>query len=271
MHAENVTSTAEQLATRALVRGWRRALIVRGRDITAKVAGRSCLVLAPHPDDETFGCGATICRKLAGGSEVRIVVATDGRRSSDQMDAEALVRLRADEARAAAGVLGVAADDFQLLGHHDGTLDRGTERVVDDVIAFLAGWEPDQVFVTSALDGHPDHVALNDVARRLRARLAPSCEFLEYPTWYWYGGPIRTSARTAGRRTIRGLEQVIRSARRHRPVLVATDPYLGQKRRAIAHYRSQTTDLSGHGDWDWLPSDFVDVFLGRYEVFLPLR
>jgi LmbE family N-acetylglucosaminyl deacetylase len=271
MHAaQHDTRTAEHFATQALVQVWRRALLARGRDVTAETAGRSCLVLAPHPDDETFGCGATICRKLAGGSEVRIVVATDGRLSSDRMDPDALARLRSGEVRAATRELGIADDDLLLLGHHDGTLVRCTDRVVEEVGALVAGRVPDQVYVTSALDGHPDHVALNEVARQLRTQWSGSCEFLEYPTWYWYQGPVRTSARSAWRRTARGVEQVLSSARRFRPGLVATGPYLGPKRRAIECYRSQTQDLSGDGEWEHLPSDFVSAFLGGFEVFLPL-
>ncbi len=38
------------------------------RDVTARAAGKRCLILAPHPDDEVLGCGGTIARKIRGGS-----------------------------------------------------------------------------------------------------------------------------------------------------------------------------------------------------------
>ena len=36
------------------------------------------LVIAPHPDDETLGCGLLLQQVLAAGGEVRIILMTDG-------------------------------------------------------------------------------------------------------------------------------------------------------------------------------------------------
>src|SRR5690349_19075047 len=68
-------------------------LLSRAEDVTSQAAARSCLVLAPHPDDETLGCGATIMRKRAAGTPVHVVIATDGRHSlaSSELSADALV------------------------------------------------------------------------------------------------------------------------------------------------------------------------------------
>ena len=78
------------------VRLWRRELQRRAVDETLGAAGRSCLVLAPHPDDETLGVGALIARKRAAGTRVRVLVVTDGRGShvSSVLDPDALAAVR---------------------------------------------------------------------------------------------------------------------------------------------------------------------------------
>ena len=35
------------------------------------------LVIAPHPDDETLGCGGTLLRHKANGDEISWVIVTD--------------------------------------------------------------------------------------------------------------------------------------------------------------------------------------------------
>ncbi len=40
--------------------------------------GKRVVVLAPHPDDEVFGCGGTLAQMAATGAEIEIIVFTDG-------------------------------------------------------------------------------------------------------------------------------------------------------------------------------------------------
>src|SRR5207302_10387593 len=89
---------------------WRRALVLRARDWTEVTERRSCLVLAAHPDDETFACGATILRKTDAGTPVRVFIATDGRNanpSSAVLTAEELGAVRRAEAVEVGELLGV--------------------------------------------------------------------------------------------------------------------------------------------------------------------
>src|SRR5436309_3449421 len=96
----------------------RRVLTARARDITESTTHRSTLVIAPHPDDETLGCGATIARKTAAGTSVHVVVVADGSRghaTDDLADHSGLAARREAECRAALARLGVGADDVVFL------------------------------------------------------------------------------------------------------------------------------------------------------------
>jgi len=75
--------------------------------------------MMPHPDDAEFGCAGTIARWTKEGRRVVYIVCTNGDKgTSDRaMTAEKLARIREEEQRAAAGVLGVAGVVF--LGYPD--------------------------------------------------------------------------------------------------------------------------------------------------------
>ena len=83
------------------------------------------VVLAAHPDDETLGAGGLIAYAARLGRTVDIVCATDGERShpySPTHTPEELGRIRAEEARLAAEVLG--ADRVQRLELPDGDVEQ---------------------------------------------------------------------------------------------------------------------------------------------------
>src|SRR3954471_22274206 len=101
----------------SLHKRWFTAVAQRAYDVTERSAAASCIVFAPHPDDETLGCGATIHRKREAGTAVHVVIASDGRRpqAPDLIAPDELARIRAREALDACMTLGVAAEDVHQL------------------------------------------------------------------------------------------------------------------------------------------------------------
>jgi LmbE family N-acetylglucosaminyl deacetylase len=84
---------------------------------------RRALAIGAHPDDIEFGCGATLAKWAAAGSEVHLCVCTDGAKGTWDGDADLqdLVATREREQRDAAARLG--ALDVHFLGFVDGELD----------------------------------------------------------------------------------------------------------------------------------------------------
>ncbi len=127
------------------------------------------LVVAAHPDDPEFACGASVAKLASEGSEVFYVVCTDGCQGGEDPsvpDAE-LTAVRYAEQRAAADVLGVR--DVTFLGFRDGSLTADLElrRAIAREIRRI---RPDLVLThmpvremgVDVTDSHPDHIAAGE-------------------------------------------------------------------------------------------------------------
>ncbi len=134
-------------------------------------AARRVLVLAPHPDDEVFGCGGAIADLAASGATVDVLLVTDGAAgASDEEGRRAIAARRAGESRTALAVLGGGTV------HEGGMRDRGLgghSTGLEDLIAsFLAKTSPDLVFAPSPVETHPDHRAVASALLALARRPA---------------------------------------------------------------------------------------------------
>jgi len=118
------------------------------------------LVFAAHPDDEVLGMGGTIALHAAvRGDAVRIVCVTDG--SSTQYPGDAAKRAqKEEEARRAAGELGV--DDYVHLDLPDMRLDTLPHVEVNSVVEGQVAEYSPQVVYTPQPDVNLDHRALFD-------------------------------------------------------------------------------------------------------------
>jgi LmbE family N-acetylglucosaminyl deacetylase len=120
----------------------------------------SVLAIGAHPDDVEFGCGATLAKWAAAGSEVHHLICTDGSKGTwdDDQDTDQLVVERQAEQRAAARALG-ARGEVVFLGYTDGELESGlvqrskvaywVRRLRPDVVITHDPWKRYRI--------HPDH------------------------------------------------------------------------------------------------------------------
>jgi LmbE family N-acetylglucosaminyl deacetylase len=252
----------------------RRQIVGKARDETEAVTGRSALVLAPHPDDETLGCGAVILRKVAAGIPVTVVVVADGRYSgrSKYLTPEQVGKLRHDEMLEVARRLGLRPESLRQLGYEDGSLTAKEGElvgVVDDLITELS---PDEVYVTGAFEPHPDHSALGRATRRAMAGRAAPPLLMEYPIWMWsqmyHGGinvplTIRLSSAKAALAVLLA---------RRKLVVVRSAGFVDAKMHALDGHASQIGNLQGIPEdehWWFLPKPVIDAAAEDREVFVP--
>jgi LmbE family N-acetylglucosaminyl deacetylase len=134
---------------------------------------KTAIFFAPHPDDETLGCGGTIAKRIAEGYSVFIVILTDGRNAFSKIfnittnpTPEDVKRIRKVEVTEAVTLLGVPNDNLFFFDFEDFTLSEHEKEVEHAVDAFLESHFPDEVYFPIKRDGHPDHQAANRVIMR---------------------------------------------------------------------------------------------------------
>jgi len=126
---------------------------------------KKILAVFAHPDDETFGPGATLAKYAALGATIHVVTATRGEAGENHLKVKIDVPLgviRERELHAADKILGVSQNDF--LGFIDGTLRQELYfDIAKKLITKIETFRPD-VILTSELhgvSGHLDHVAMS--------------------------------------------------------------------------------------------------------------
>ena len=188
-----------------------------------------------HPDDETFGCGATIARKRAAGSAVTVCVATDGR-NFGILEPEELVRKRAENLRVASAILGIEPGGVEILGFEDGALPRLEGELVDRLTEVIARTNPDEIYIPSDIDGHADHRALYSAALVAIAKAGTTATVLSYPIWFWGTQTWLPKGKSRLRTSLQSRSGPLIAAVRLRPRIVRTGVYLDAKRRAMDVY-----------------------------------
>ncbi len=134
------------------------------------------LIVAPHPDDESIGCGGLM---LQYGSQCEILLLTDGRKGYDSRfptDEDALIKLRAEELKNAAALAGVSK--IHMLGIPDSTLSQHAEQV------FAFDFSPYQfVFVPNHFERHKDHAPVLKLVQTACRRQKSAAKIFEYEVW----------------------------------------------------------------------------------------
>jgi N-acetylglucosamine malate deacetylase 1 len=148
------------------------------------------LVLAPHMDDETIGCGGTLALHARRGAHITVVFLTDGRKGSSALaglrgaelergQAE-LVETRRREAQRALRQLGI--HHMVCLGAEDGALS-ACSWASERLRPILLEARPQLVYVPFYLEEHADHRAASRVL--LDASAGTSLDFMcvGYEVW----------------------------------------------------------------------------------------
>jgi LmbE family N-acetylglucosaminyl deacetylase len=193
------------------------------------------IVFAPHPDDETLGCGGTIAKKVKRGYDVIIVVMTDGRHALSNAfgilhnpTPDEIKNIRRSEANTAMEILGVPKKNIIFLDFEDGTLGHinNHEELVTKITELLEEFQPTEVYFPQEKDYHPDH-------RAASLLLQESIKKLNHP--------IQGYQYSVGMRYLRlgPIKQKLLNYLRNNYVYVDISEVLSKKIEALSAYKSQ--------------------------------
>ena len=209
------------------------------------------LVIAPHPDDETLGCGGLIATRVAEGRRVVIVVVTDGRALfrrfgvTEPSEADVSAMRKAETLRAVE-ILGANPWDVRFLNFENERLHEQRVEAGQRLAALLNEFSASEVYVTSPYEGHREHVLTNELVRAACGATGKCAAILEYVVSLARGQTVDSVPR-----------RVV-------PLNVAA--VKDKERRALAQFRSHL-DLIYKGQPAPLTPDY-DRYLTDEEPFL---
>lgn len=214
------------------------------------------LIVAPHADDESLGCGGVISLLRKYGQNVYILLLSDGTLShpnSKKYPAEKLRDLRENELLDAAEILKVPAENIIFCRYQDRNVpsknDEKFETAVLSISKIIDLIKPQSIFVPWRRDPHPDHKAafqLIDDAETLNAKI------YEYPIW------LKELGESEDEPTV---EESM-------PFRLNISSVVNQKQEVIAKHLSQITDLINDDPEGFrLSQEMLEQFNVPYETF----
>lgn len=220
--------------------------------------GAPIVVLAPHPDDETLGCGALLAAAFAGAG-AHVACMTDGgasHPSSRDWPRPRLSALRATELEEAVTALGGSAADVTRLDLPDAAMPTEgpqAEAAIAAIADLVARRGARTILATAPTDPHCDHVATDRIARAVAGRCG--ARLLSYPVWSaWHDPDYRSRLPHAAEYRF------------------DVAPARAAKARAIAAHRSQLGQVIADDPEGFvLPPDFVARFLQDDEIYFEDR
>jgi LmbE family N-acetylglucosaminyl deacetylase len=213
------------------------------------------LVVAPHADDETLGCGGLLAiRSAHGGGNIHVAFVSDSAGSPEADPPAGLAARRRAEALAALAVLGVPAGQAHFLDAPDGRLGRldadRAAQVGAALVQLLQQLRPGEMFVPYLGGGSSEHDATVHLARAALARSGVAARVWEYPVWAWWDARRLAAQLSFPRQNFR----------------LELGPARTRKRQALACHASQLEPSARTGE-PGLPPVLAALCTGPREFF----
>lgn len=170
---------------------------------------KKILVVAPHPDDESIGCGGLLSLY---GKQCDVLIVTDGRHGhlrDDNVNEEELIEIRKIEVKNAINMASV--NELFFLDIEDRTVYKN-----HSIVSAVNICSYDYVFVPNRYEGHRDHREMVNIFKKAKRKQRAKAELIEYEI----GTPMLFA-----------------------PLLLDITDVIEEKKRMIEAHRSQIKDV----------------------------
>ncbi|MCB9151218.1 MAG: PIG-L family deacetylase [Caldilineaceae bacterium] len=150
-------------------------------------AKQPILIVAPHPDDETLGCGGLLGIKSKAGEDVHIAVLSDGSMlfaalfgTGTSPSPQEVSALRKKETERTVSFLGGNSNYLHYFDFLDGTLSKQVDAVSDRLASLIDELQPAEIYAPDPYEEHPDHAAANMIAKAALKKSGSDAKLFEY-------------------------------------------------------------------------------------------
>ena len=160
-------------------------------EASALPAAQKVLVIAPHPDDEVFGCGGAIACYAQSSVPVHVHILTDGAGYAPDVERSRIREIRNAESTQALATLGQGIScDFGK--YQDRSLLRESG-LITHLLTLLEQQRPQLVIAPSFWEIHPDHQACARAVLAAVQQWQRMCNSGIGVMFYEIGSPLRTN------------------------------------------------------------------------------
>ncbi len=127
------------------------------------------LVIAPHQDDESIGCGGTVIKHVNSGGKLEIAFCTSGQPE------------RMKESEKAAKILGSKTNHF--LQFDIRSLSKNIDELSERFVILFDKVKPDIIFLPFMIDNHQDHIAISKAFVKAYQKKKVDALIYAYSVW----------------------------------------------------------------------------------------
>jgi LmbE family N-acetylglucosaminyl deacetylase len=147
--------------------------------VLSSISAKNVLVLAPHPDDEVFGCAGSLINQRKNGARISVVYFCRGDKGSKEKNNN-LPDIRKKEAENSSRIIGIEKSFW--LGNNDLEL-KQDKKNIDSLIGIIGKLKPDCVYLPSPFDPIPDHKATFGIFLEASKRINRNFKCAIYEIW----------------------------------------------------------------------------------------